>query len=165
MTHIFKQVRHISGMTSRDLNLNIAAMVARLPGAGSLASATWVPAGLGAAGTVAAGTMAGLPTLAVVLGGLYSIGRAGERGEVLAQYNAFITAFAQSVSDFSRGLDRRRRNVAYPDASIKGRNAAIDFLTSLGAERRNDVFRALRNMSDGRVVAGIQAELGGLRTR
>lgn len=120
-------------------------------------------AGLGAS-PVVAGLAFGAPPVVAALAGLYSIGRANERGEALGNYNAFIAAFAQSISDFSRGEDRRRQNVAFRNASVEGRNAAIHFLDAIGAEKRAQVFARYHGISDVAAVQAIVRSLGGYMT-
>jgi hypothetical protein len=116
-------------------------------------------------GTVGVGAAAAALPIFATLAGLYGIAAAHERGAALGRYNAFLVAFAQSVSDFSRGCDRRRRDFRYQDSSIRGRNAAIAVLNAVGPEERRKVFRAYGSVQDDETVRRIIAALGGLRTR
>lgn len=131
----------------------------------------WSVAGVySAPATTAAGAAASLAVSVVapafaLFAAVYSIGRISERAEDIGKYNAFLTAFAQSTSDFSRGIDRRRRNAGWPDASIRGRNTAIQVLTELGPEQRRIIFAMYRKHSDQVAVQAIVARLGGYLTR
>ncbi len=90
----------------------------------------------------------GFLPIASALIGLYWIGRANERAHQQGFYSAFLGGFAQSLSDFSRGVDRRRQNVVYRTASVQGRNSAIEFVNSLDREKRTLLFHHLRSMGD-----------------
>lgn len=150
------------GPSAGDAFAGILSMILRLN-----AGATTMGGGFGATATTAgtAGLFAGAPPAMAAIAGMYGIGRAGQRGDALGRYNAFLVSFARAVSDFSRGRDQRRANVAYRDASVRGRNASIKLLTTIGAAERAEVFAKYRRMRDGQAVEAIVAAMGGLRTR
>lgn len=145
-------------LTSGDVHSRAAAMICRgwggasMFGTGSLLSAEVALVGGVTAPVVAA------------LAGIYGIGRVSERANQLGNYNAFLTGFAGAVSDFSRGVDRRRVNPVFADASVQGRNAAIRVLNRVGAEGRAELFAELSRMQDSRAVATVVERMGGYRT-
>lgn len=155
----------VEGRNATDDAIGKIGLALQFNGGLNAGGAGFAAAGAGsAASAVGFGIGLGSPIFSL-FAGLYAVGRAGERGEALGRYNAFLVAFARTVSDFSRGIDRRRRNAAYQDASVRGRNAAIKVLTRLGSDGRSPVFARYRRMPDQRAVDIIVALMGGLRTR
>lgn len=150
-----------AGTTGTDLAVRVGGL---LGNAWSVAGASGIAATSAAGAAASLAVSIGAPIFGA-LAAMYTVGRVAERAEALGKYNAFLTAFAQSVSDFSRGIDRRRRNFAWQDASIRGRNAAIYILNEIGQERRRQVFAVYRKRSDQMAVHAIVASMGGFLTR
>jgi len=135
-----------------DSTANILALGAR--GVGGTATAVGASAG---------GAIFISPICAVVgaVAGMYALSLVPERRDAVGRYNSFLQAFARSVSDFSRGSDRRRRSFVYQDSAIRGRNAAVHTLDRIGRAKRDQILRRYGRMSDSRAVAAMVDRLGG----
>lgn len=83
------------------------------------------------------------------------------RRDAVGSYDAFLQTFARSVSDFSRGCDRRRRSFVYQASSMRGRNAAVRTLNRIRPQAREGIFRKYGRMTDQRAVDAIVRRLGG----
>lgn len=151
---------HVSGMLGRDKAVALTGIL----------TSTISGVRLGVAATTVAGGAAAFvfavfaPIIGAVVGG-YATMRAGQRADEMAAYNAFLLAFARALSDFSRGIDQRRRQPGAADASVRGRNAAIAVLTKIGPDERAVLFDTYNRMQDGHAVRTIINRLGGYITR
>ena len=138
--------------STADSAANIIAIGAR--GVGGTATAVGASAG---------GGILISPICAAVgaVAGMYALSLVPERRDAVGRYNSFLQGFARSVSDFSRGCDRRRRSFVYQDSAIRGRNAAVHTLDRVGPTKRDQILRRYSRMSDSRAVAAMVDRLGG----